>query len=340
MNLDSNIARAVTLGDIRLAVVIPCYNEREVLPETHRRLLAVLEKISLPFEMVYVDDGSRDNTLEILRRFRATDDRIRVVGLSRNFGHQMAISAGLRYANGDAVVIVDADLQDPPEMIPDMVELWRQGWDVVYGLRTDREGETPFKRMTANLFYRVMNAMSNVPIPLDTGDFRLVDRKVVAAVLAMPERDRFLRGMITWAGFRQVALPYRRAPRFAGETKYPLVRMLRFALDGIFSFSTAPLKLASLFGFGCSLLALLGGGIVLWFRLETKQWVAGWASLFLAVLFLGGVQLLCLGIVGEYVGRIYGECKGRPLYFVREHLGAEVDTRTDDAGFPHAVGRE
>jgi glycosyltransferase involved in cell wall biosynthesis len=228
-----------------LSVIVPCKNEEAVLRETHRQLENVLQQLDTDFEILYVDDGSTDSTFDLLREIQGIDNRVRVVQLSRNFGHQNASTAGLEHASGDAVVLIDADLQDPPEVIPLMVKLWRNGFDVAYGRRTERDGETPFKLWTAGTFYRILNRLSAVPIAANTGDFRLMDRKVVNALLRMPERDRFLRGMVSWLGFRQVAVPYRRAPRFAGNTKYPFFKMCRFALDGITSFSALPLKMAS-----------------------------------------------------------------------------------------------
>lgn len=307
----------------KLSIIIPCLNEESVICETNQRLVPIAESTRLTFEILYIDDGSTDRTPDILRQLQGADDRIRVVRLSRNFGHQVAITAGLEHASGDALVFLDADLQDPPELIPDMVARWLDGWDVAYGFRMDRDGETLFKLKTAKFFYRTLNLLSNTPIPEDAGDFRLIDRKVANALRAMPERDRFFRGMVSWVGFRQIAIPYRRARRFAGATKYSLAKMLRFALDGILSFSLAPLKLAMLLGFTSSFLALIGAAIAVCNRVWTNHWVIGWTSLFLAVLLLGGVQLICVGIIGEYVGRIYGEVKRRPLYFVRERLGFE-----------------
>ena len=305
-----------------LSVVVPCCDEEAVIGETHRRLVATLQSVpELDFELVYVDDGSRDTTLNLLRDLQRADARVRVLALSRNFGHEIAITAGLQYAAGDAVVLIDADLQDPPEVIPEMLERWRRGADVAYGLRTERDGETWFKRWTASAFYRLLDRLTDIPIPLDTGDFRLMDRKVVDAFLVMPEAQRFARGMVPWTGFRQEPVPYRRAARAAGETKYPFGKMLRLAIDGILSFSLAPLRLATWLGFLASGLALAGIVYVLVLRLLTAAWVSGWASLLVAVLFLGGVQLICLGILGAYLGRIYGEVKRRPLYLVKERLG-------------------
>jgi dolichol-phosphate mannosyltransferase len=312
-----------------LSVVVPCFNEQEVLPDTNRRLIAVLERLPLRFEIIYVDDGSADMTAGILRELTTRDGRVRIVRLSRNFGHQMAITAGLEYASGDAVVIIDADLQDPPEVIRDFIEKWIEGYEIAYGVRAEREGETAFKLWTAKLFYRVISHLSNTEIPLDTGDFRLMDRRVVDALLSMPERDRFVRGMVSWLGFSQVAVPYRRAARFAGTTKYPLRKMLKFATDGIASFSIVPLRLAAWLGFFVSGLSVCGIMVVILERyLGVLGLVRGWSSTVIAILFMSGVQLLCLGIIGEYVGRIYGETKRRPLYIVRERIGFESKSAT------------
>jgi dolichol-phosphate mannosyltransferase len=311
-----------------ISVVVPCYNEAAVIGETHRRLAEVTAKIAGPaFEFIYVDDGSSDQTPALLHGLSEADARVRCLRLSRNFGQQVATTAGLEHASGDAVVIIDADLQDPPELIEQMHARWREGYHVVYGQRTERAGETRFKVWTAREFYRLISRVSRVEIPANAGDFRLMDRKVVDALLRMPERDRFLRGMVSWVGFRQIALPYRREARFAGETKYSLVKMLRFAADAIVSFSFAPLRLAVWTGFFVLGLALLGifYAIALRFFFDPSHWVRGWASLFIATLFMGGVQLISLGIIGEYVGRIYGEVKQRPLYFVRERIGFDEE---------------
>jgi len=308
-----------------LSIIVPCFNEEPVVREAHRSLLATLEtNHEGSFELVYVDDGSRDGTLKILSELQQADHRVRVIALSRNFGHQIAVTAGLEHAAGDAVVVIDADLQDPPDVILEMLDRWRQGVDVAYGVRSEREGETAFKLWTAKAFYRFINRLSDVAIPLDTGDFRLMDREVVNALLAMPERDRFVRGMVAWVGFRQEPVHYRRAARLAGETKYPLKKMLRFATDGILSFSLVPLRLAVYMGFLAAGLALLGIFYALALRLFTDVWVTGWTLLFIGMLFLGGVQLLFLGVMGEYLGRIYGEVKRRPLYLVKERLGFQA----------------
>jgi polyisoprenyl-phosphate glycosyltransferase len=319
-------------GDPRrplLSVVVPCFNEEEVLRDTNHRLMAALQNLPMQFEIIYVDDGSSDATPEILRELQTGDHRVKVVRFSRNFGHQMAITAGIEHAAGDAVAIIDGDLQDPPEVILQFVEKWRDGYDVVYGVRTEREGETAFKLWTAKYFYRFIGRLSDTEIPLDTGDFRLMDRRVVDTLLSMPERDRFVRGMVSWIGFSQVAVPYRRAARHAGTTKFSLMKMMRFATDGIVSFSILPLRLATWIGFAASAIAILGIGVAILERIfGVEGLVKGWASLVIAVLFLGGVQLICMGIIGEYVGRIYGESKRRPLYVVRERMGFETPARS------------
>jgi polyisoprenyl-phosphate glycosyltransferase len=316
-----------------ISIVVPCLNEQEVLRDTNRRLVAVLERLPQKFELIYVDDGSSDGTPEILRELQSFDERIRVVRFSRNFGHQMAITAGLEHASGDAVAIIDADLQDPPEVIADFVAKWMDGFDVVYGVRTEREGETAFKLWTAKLFYRLIGKLSDTEIPLDTGDFRLMGRRVVDALLAMPERDRFVRGMVSWLGFSQAAVPYRRAARTAGVTKFSVFKMMRFATDGIVSFSILPLRLATWVGFAASGIAILGILITVIERLMgVEGLVKGWASILVAVLFIGGVQLICMGIIGEYIGRIYGETKRRPLYVVRERMGFQARNAAAEPG--------
>ena len=305
-----------------ISVIVPCYNEEQVIVETNRQLLATLAGLEgFRFELVYVDDGSSDSTFELLREMHLADERVRVVRLSRNFGHQLAVSAGLEHVSGDAAIIIDADLQDPPEVIPEMVARWRDGYHVVYGMRTERAGETAFKLWTAKLFYRLINRLSKVQIPLDVGDFRLIDRRVIDVLLAMPERDRFLRGMVSWIGFRQVAVMYRRAERRAGTSKYPLWKMLRFAADGVMSFSLTPLRVALWVGFLSLGLAFAGILYALIIRLYTNDWVRGWTSIFTAVLFIGGAQLVTLGIIGEYIGRIYAEVKRRPLYVIEDRVG-------------------
>jgi glycosyltransferase involved in cell wall biosynthesis len=325
--LVANTSAEATSGDrgVLLSVVVPCMNEAEVVQRTHQHLVGVLEQAAVHFEIIFVDDGSTDSTPELLRAFQNSDLRVRVVRLSRNFGHQVAITAGLEHASGDAVVVIDSDLQDPPEVILEFVSKWFDGYDVVYGVRTERDGETGFKKWSAKAFYRFFSQMSDTRMPLDTGDFRLMDRRVVNAFLSMPERDRFVRGMVSWLGFSQVAVPYHRASRIAGKTKFSLFKMLRFALDGIFSFSILPLRLATWTGFAASGVAVAGiVAIFLEHFFNVPGLVRGWSSAVIGELFIGGVQLVCLGIIGEYVGRIYGESKRRPLYVVRERMGFEV----------------
>lgn len=297
-----------------LSVVAPVYNEELLLEVFHERVCTALAEI--PFELVLVDDGSADRTPELLAAIAARDARVKVVELSRNFGHQTALTAGLDHARGDAIVMMDADLQDPPELIPTMVEHWRTGTDVVYAVRRQREGETRFKLATARWFYRIFDALANVPLEHDSGDFRLLDRAPLDALLSMRERNRFLRGMTVWIGYTQTAVPYERDARYAGETKYTLGRMLRFSFDAISSFSHRPLQLATLFGFLVSLVAFIAIPVVIALRIA-GSYLPGFGSITIAVLLLGGIQLMAIGLIGEYVGRIYDEVKGRPLYLVR-----------------------
>lgn len=304
--------------NIRYSVVVPVYNEVENLSELYRRVREVMEGLGEPWELVLVDDGSSDGSVEQIRQLAQSDSRVRPVIFARNFGHQIAVTAGLDYARGQAIIIMDADLQDPPEVIPRLIERWREGYEVVYAVRAEREGETWFKKATAAFFYRLIYRIADVKIPLDTGDFRLLDRKVVDVLRRMRERHRFLRGMAAWVGFRQIGVEYRRAPRFAGETKYPFRKMLRLALNAITGFSYLPLQLATFFGFVSAGLAILAIPIVAVLRMTGWQAFYGQATTLIAVLFLGGVQLISLGILGEYIGRIYDEVKGRPLYVVRE----------------------
>ncbi len=300
------------------SIIAPIYNEHDSLPELHRRVSAVMNGLGEPWELILVDDGSSDGSTEQIRLLAEQDEHVRPVIFARNFGHQIAVTAGLDYARGDAVVIIDADLQDPPEVIPDLVARWREGYEVVYAVRTEREGESWFKLFTASLFYRLIFRITDVKIPMDTGDFRLLDRKVVNVLKTMRERHRFLRGMAAWVGFRQIGVPYKRAARFAGSTKYPFKKMLRLALTAITGFSYFPLQVATYLGFIAAGLALIFIPIVVIERLIGNQAFFGQATTLVSVLFLGGVQLICLGILGEYIGRIYDEVKGRPLYIVRE----------------------
>lgn len=276
-------------------------------------------------EFLFVDDGSRDATLKILSDAASRNRFIRVISFSRNFGHQIAVTAGIDAASGDAVALIDADLQDPPEVLAEMIKHWEDGFDVVYAVRESREGESAFKVATARWFYRLLNRLSETPVPLDTGDFRLMDRRVIDELKKMPERHRFVRGMVAWVGYRQMALPYHRKTRAAGTSKYPLRKMLRFATDGILSFSSKPLQISTSMGLLAAGLAMLGIIYAIVLRVMTSTWVEGWTALMIAVLFLGGVQLISLGIIGEYVGRIYEESKRRPLYIVRQRIGFEAD---------------
>ncbi len=305
------------------SVVAPVYNEEALLPEFYRRTVAMLEALGEPFELVLVNDGSRDRSLQIMRELHARDERVKVLNFSRNFGHQLAITAGTDYARGQAVVVIDSDLQDPPEVIPDLIAKWREGYHVVYAVRAEREGETWFKKTTAAIFYRTITKITNVNIPVDTGDFRLMDRKVVEALRGIREQSRFMRGLSAWVGFNQVGVPYRRAARTAGRTNYPLRKMVRFAFDGITSFSYLPLQLATIVGFSIAGISVIGIILAIVLRLSGNSAFEGQATTLVSVLFLGGVQLIFLGIIGEYLGRIYDEVKRRPLYIVADALGFE-----------------
>jgi dolichol-phosphate mannosyltransferase len=300
------------------SIIVPVFNEASCLDELHRRLSAVMNSLGDEWELVIVDDGSQDGSAEIIRKLAAADKHVRPVIFARNFGHQIAVTAGMDYSRGKALVIIDADLQDPPEVILELAAKWREGYEVVYAVRAEREGETWFKTFTASLFYRVIFRITDVKIPLDTGDFRLLDRKVVDVLNQMRERHRFLRGMSAWVGFRQIGIPYKRAARFAGETKYPFNKMVKLALNAITGFSYFPLQLATYVGFFAAGISILAIPIVVIMRIAGSQAFFGQASALIAVLFLGGVQLICLGILGEYLGRIYDEVKGRPLYIVSE----------------------
>ncbi|MBA8882422.1 glycosyltransferase family 2 protein [Dokdonella fugitiva] len=303
----------------KLTVVVPAYNESEGLREFHARLAAVLDRLDLDTEVLYVDDGSRDDTWAVMCALRDADARVSTLRLSRNFGKELALTAGLDHVDADAAVVIDADLQDPPELIPTFVRHWREGYDVVYGTRASRAGETGFKKMTASGFYRVMERLSSTPIPRDTGDFRLISRRALAALGQVRERQRFMKGLFTWVGFRQVAVVYHRDPRHAGETKWNYWKLWNFAIDGITSFSSAPLKLATYIGLAASLVAF---GFALWVLGKALLFgdpVRGYPSLMVVVLFLGGLQLMALGVIGEYLGRLYVESKQRPLYLVDEY---------------------
>jgi dolichol-phosphate mannosyltransferase len=312
-----------------ISIVVPVFNEEEVLPELYNRTRQAMDGLGEPWELILVDDGSRDRSAEIIAELNHRDPRVKGISFSRNFGFQEAVTAGLAHASGEAVVLSDADLQDPPEVIPEMIARWREGNDVVYGVRANRQGETWFKKTTAKIFYRTIHRITSVDIPLDTGDFRLMDRRVVDAILRMPERNRFLRGMVPWVGFRQSGMNYERQARFAGESKFKSVRqMLPFALDAITSFSYFPLQLATYLGFFIAAISLIAIIVVIGLRLfGSHQELTGQATTLVAVLFLGGVQLISLGIIGEYLGRIYDEVKGRPLFLVDRKWGFEDEQR-------------
>ena len=305
-----------------LSVVAPLYQEDALVEAFHARVCGALEEV--PFELVLVDDGSTDRTPELLAGLAARDTRVRVIQLSRNFGHQTALTAGLDHARGDAVVMLDADLQDPPELIPEMLDHWRSGTDVVYAVRRRRDGETRFKLATAHWFYRLFSALADVELEPDSGDFRLLDRAPLDALLSMRERNRFLRGMTVWVGYTQTAVPYERDARQAGETKYTLRRMLTFSLDAISSFSHRPLQLATFIGFLCATLAFVLIPVIVGLRIA-GSYLPGFGTITIAVLLLGGIQLMAIGLIGEYVGRIYDEVKGRPLYLVRARLNEPGD---------------
>jgi dolichol-phosphate mannosyltransferase len=309
--------------DVMFSVIAPIYNEFDNLPELYRRVKEVMDQSGEAWELVLVDDGSTDGSTDRMRELASQDDRIRLVIFARNFGHQIAVTAGLDYSRGKAVAIIDADLQDPPEVILEMIKKWREGYEVVYGVRSEREGETWFKLFTAKLFYRLIYRITDVDIPMDTGDFRLLDRKVVDVMKQMRERHRFLRGMASWVGFRQTGIYYKRSARFSGVTKYPLKKMLKFASDAITGFSYLPLQIATYLGFAAAGLSIVAIPIVIAIRLAGSHELSGQATTLIMVLFLGGVQLICLGILGEYLSRIYDEVKGRPLYIVREAPGKD-----------------
>ncbi len=312
-----------------ISVVSPCFNEGEILSELHARLTAAAENWSEPFEILLVDDGSNEETWRLACEIHGRDPRWKLIRLARNFGQQTAISAGIHYARGDCVIIIDSDLQDPPEELHRFIAKWREGYQVVYGIRTKRK-ENVLRKLCYTMFYRILGKLADIDIPKDSGDFCLLDRTIVDILKAMPERNRFIRGLRSWVGFRQIGIEYERDARAAGEAKYTFPKLVRLALDGIFSFSTLPLKVATYLGFLVSLAALFGLVFVLlrrvfsgWFVHAGSMSASGAAAIIISILFLGGVQLICLGILGEYLGRIYDEVKGRPLWTVRETLGIE-----------------
>ena len=309
----------------KISVIVPMYYEEEVAKECYTRLKNVLEKIeNYNYEIIFVNDGSKDKTLEILKEIAKENKNVKIISFSRNFGHQCAVTAGLRYVTGDAIVIIDADLQDPPELIPEMIKLWEEGNEVIYGKRKSREGESRFKLLTASMFYKTLNALSDVEIPKDTGDFRLVDRKVVEVINSLPEHNKFLRGLFSWVGFKQKAYEYERKERYAGKTKYPLKKMLKLAQDGIFSFSIKPLKIVGAMGILSVIISImLFVYAVLSYAFDWNNLVPGWTSLMVTMTFIGGMILISLWMIGEYIGRIYDETKRRPEYIIDETINIE-----------------
>lgn len=307
------------MNEIVCSVVVPVYNEEEVIGETYRRLSEVMKSTGEPYEIIFVNDGSRDSTAALARAICSTDSNVKLIDFSRNFGHQTAITAGMDFACGQAVVVIDADLQDPPEVILEMLAKWREGYEIVYGQRIKREGETVFKKLTAKLFYRFLRSMTDVDIPVDTGDFRLIDRKVCDAMKQISERNRYVRGIVSWLGFKSAPVEFERKKRFAGTTKYPLKKMIKFASDAIMSFSYKPLKIATFLGVIVSVLSFVMLLVMIVLKLfNIGTYVDGWTSLAVISLFLNGIVLMILGIIGEYIGRIYDEAKDRPLYVIRE----------------------
>ncbi len=320
------------MNEIVCSVVVPVYNEEEVINETYKRLKKVMDELNIIYEIIFVNDGSKDKTRALATEICKNDSNIKFIDFARNFGHQTAITAGMDYASGQAVVVIDADLQDPPEVIPKMLEKWREGYEVVYGQRIKREGETFFKKITAKMFYRTLNRMTEVDIPVDTGDFRLIDRKVCDALKQVSERNRYIRGIISWLGFKSTPVPFVREKRFAGTTKYPLKKMIKFASDAIMSFSYKPLKLATYFGFFVSFASFIYLIVTILLKIfGVIATVPGWASIVAIILFFNGIILLILGIIGEYIGRIYDEAKNRPLYVIREIVNFD-DTKTIKSG--------
>lgn len=307
------------------SIVVPVYNEEEVVLESYKRLKKVMDSVNESYELIFINDGSRDKTAIILNEICIMDNNVKFIDFSRNFGHQLAITAGMDYAIGQAIIVIDADLQDPPEVIPQMIEKWKEGFEVVYGKRIERKGETFFKKLTAAAFYRLLKSMTDVDIPVDTGDFRLIDRKVCDALKVMNEKSRYIRGIISWLGFKQTGVEFSRDKRFAGETKYPLKKMIKFAFDAITSFSYKPLKIASFAGMMLSVFSFIYLIIVLVQKITGFAPIQGWASTLAVNLFFNGIILVILGIIGEYIGRIYDEAKGRPLYMIRQLKNFQMD---------------
>src|SRR5215469_2097994 len=319
---------------LKYSIVVPVHNEEESIPELVGQLRETMDKLDGPAETVLVDDGSQDSSYPLMLVARGLDPRFKVIQLSRNFGHQLAITAGMDHASGQAVVVMDADLQDPPHVILEMAAKWQEGYEVVYGVRQRREGETKFKTATATTFYSLLRRLASIEQTVDVGDFRLVDRKALDAFLGMREHNRYVRGMFSWIGFRQAAVPYEREPRHAGTSKYPLRKMIKFAADALVGFSTAPLQFALVGGFVIAVLAVAYGLVAIALKLAGLPYVPGYASLLVTIAFLSGVQLMVMGMVGQYVARVYDETRGRPLYLVREAHGFESwpDVAAPDLG--------
>lgn len=310
------------MNQVIYSIVVPLYNEQEVIEETYRRLKSVMDSIGESYEVVMINDGSRDLTATMAKDICSKDKNFKLLNFSRNFGHQTAITAGMDYTSGQAIIVIDADLQDPPEIILEMIKKWKQGYEVVYGKRISRKGETFFKKITAKLFYRTLNKLTDVKIPTDVGDFRLIDKKVKDALMKIPEHNRYVRGLISWLGFKQTAVEFEREARFAGETKYPLSKMIKLAVDGITSFSYKPLKFSIAIGSFISFSSIIFAFVVIIMRLfNITTMEQGWASIMVVMLFLFGIVLIMLGIIGEYIGRIFEEVKGRPIYIISEEIG-------------------
>jgi len=317
--------KTTEMSGLKLTVIVPVFNEEAVLPEFHRRLAVVMDSLAMQGEIIYVNDGSIDGSLNKIHRLMAEDARVAIVDLSRNFGKEIAMTAGLDHAHGDAVVVIDADLQDPPELIPEMIEQWQSGYDVVYAQRTSRAGESAFKKSTAHVFYRLIQKLSRVQIPHDAGDFRLLSRRAVEALSGLREQHRFMKGLFAWIGYPQKAIQYERDARYGGETKWNYIGLWNFAIEGITSFSTIPLKVATYVGMLTALGAFLYGMFIVLETILYGNPVAGYPSLLVVVLFLGGIQLMALGVIGEYLGRMFDETKGRPLYLIKDYKSPNMD---------------
>jgi glycosyltransferase involved in cell wall biosynthesis len=324
--MENYCMQVIVMGEnVRYSVVVPVYNEEAVITETYKRLAGVMASLGENYEIIFVNDGSRDKTLELAKEICDKDKRVKLISFSRNFGHQAAITAGMRYSSGAAVIVIDADLQDPPEVIPDMIRKWKEGYNVVYGRRIKREGETLFKKTTAKIFYRALNRLTDVEIPEDTGDFRLIDRNVCNVLNELPERNRYVRGLVSWTGFRQTDVKFVRQERFAGVTKYPLKKMLKFAADAIISFSNKPLRFSIYLGASASIIGIIYLAAIIYEILFTDKAVPGWTLAVAASLVFSGIMLIMTGILGEYISRIYDEVKGRPLYIIslKKNFGNE-----------------